>query len=241
VSKGGDSRTILSRCRRGALGVALALGLLAAAWTAGGRSALAKESAYFSIGSASQSVGGDLDGLHSPYTDPDTGLVYRLGSLGAGSGLAVSGGFGFTPYLGADLTYIRTTHAVTFKDTAGDGRSTVPDSTLISYLVGARVIAPLAESLEVFGRLGLGGYQLTYHDAVFSGTTSVGSSDLTGSGAFYGVGAELILGTVGLEVSYLAQQVRFDRAQHDPSKFNLKPTLSVPISTTTVSLVYHFN
>ena len=211
-------------------------------------SAGAREGAYVGIGTVfGQQPAGDLDGS-GVSGDATTGLEFRRGELDAGNGLVLEGGFGFTPMWGVDLLYLTARHTATFTDSTGAKAET--DAEWESLLVGARASFQVGEPFDLFLRAGLGGHTLKIDDNAFDtsaggaspvgASAPVGASTFTGNGAFYGVGVEVLMGNLGVELSSLYQQVRFDRFEVGGRDGDLDPELDVPVATYLLLLTYRF-
>jgi hypothetical protein len=198
--------------------------------------ARAREGVYIGVGAARQTITGDLE---RSQRIAGSGSELRAGKAEAGSGFAVGGGYGFNAYVALDLLVSRTRHDTLFEEAglpalAGEAR-------LTAALFGVRATAPLGEVLELFGRAGVGGYELDYRRANIPGASGAGDDALlTGRGAGLGVGAELILDRVGVELALTRHRVDFESA----SGANLPQTLATPlsarISTVSLMLNYHF-
>lgn len=197
---------------------------------------LAREGFYLGAGFAGQSAGGDLDGT-TTFTDT-AGNQYLIGSVGAGTGSAILIGYGFTRFIGVELLGAGSQHAAS--------HTGVSDTTaqVSSGMLDLRFTAPIAQSFEFFARVGTAGYSVDYANYVklAPGLTSTTNEHLSGFGSAYGGGFEIIGEHAGLEFGYLVHAATFTSAtaSGQSGTFSLPRHLSVPLTTTTLIVSYHF-
>ncbi len=81
-------------------------------------------------------------------------------------------------------------------------------------LAGIKLVAPVGDVLELFGRIGLGGYELEYERINFpssnAAAAAVDDARFSGRGGALGIGVEVIFDSWGLEVAYTAQSAILD-------------------------------
>lgn len=215
---------------RGIAFLALALGILAVSAQTG----WAREGFYLGAGFAEQTAKGNLDGK-TTILDATTGNQYLLGRLGAGTGIALQIGYGFTKYFGIEYFSAATTHTATFHGQ--------PDTTaaLGTSLLGVRLTAPLAKSFELFLRGGLSGYDLQYDKYGLTSGVVANKVEYTGNGSAYGVGFEILGDHFGLGVGYTLHSATLTQAKiSGQATIDLPHHLNVPITTTDFMFSYHF-
>lgn len=207
------------------------------AWAGFLPEAVAREGFYFGIGPAQQSVEGDLTG-NTVITNFNGSNEARLGQLESGSGFAFGGGFGFTENLTLDLLMTNTLHDASF----GPGAGTSQEADLTAVLFGAKLIMPAADNLEVFARIGLGGYELIFEGANFSTANGLPQDKvrLNGRGFGAGVGVEFLLGGVGFELGLTRHSLEFDTIDSINFQPEFSPAISVDITTATALLTFNF-
>ncbi len=199
--------------------------------------AQAREGVYVTVGAAGQSISGDLERL--PPISGGAGIgELRVGKPDAGNGFAVGGGFGLSRNLTLDLLLAVTKHDTLFDE--GTDPPLAGKAKLTSVLVSVKLVAPVGELLEFYGRVGLGGYELEYEQINFPGDVAVDDARFSGRGGALGIGVEVIFDSWGLEFAYTHHRVSLDSVDtlNFPSDFD--PSLSIAISTATVSFIYHF-
>ncbi len=196
----------------------------------------AREGFSLGYGFAGQTAKGDLDGS-TVYTD-STGNQYLIGSLNSGTGSALVVGYGFNRFIGLELMSVGTIHS------ASHTQATDTDAILAAGLLGFRFTAPVAKSFELFLRVGSTGYSAEYKDyvKVAPALTQTTTETLTGSGSAYGAGFEILGDHLGLEFGYLVHSATFTQAKASgqANTFDLPHHLSVPITTTSLIVNYHF-
>lgn len=215
----------------GALLLALAL-LAAEAWARpeGKRYTLG-------LGVAGTRVAGGLDG-QSVVTDGNiSGLSAYLGKLDNGNGSLLMGGLTLTPNMALELLLFSTQHDATHVDLPGETLSAHAGS-----LLGAvRLMLPLGEDVELFGRLGAGPVVVGYDDnARLSPNPSALSSALTGLSIAAGGGVAVFFDPLGLELGVLQQRARLSEitaAQQTVASFH---SVYVNLTTVMLTLTMHF-
>ena len=204
--------------------------------------AQAREGIYVTVGAAGQSISGDLERSQRIQRIPGVAMSdeLRAGKPDAGNGFAVGGGFGLSRNLTLDLLVVVTRHDALFDE--GTGAPLSQEATLTAVLAGIKLVAPLGDVLELFGRIGLGGYELEYDQINFpsSGGAAVDDARFSGRGGALGLGVEVIFDSWGLEFSYTHHRASLDSVDtlNFPSDFD--PSLSIAIDTATVLFIYHF-
>ncbi len=200
--------------------------------------AQAREGFYFALGPARQSVGGDLSG-NTVIANFDGSNEARLGELEAGGGFAFGGGYGFTANVALDLLMTNTLHDAAF---GPPGAQTPQEADLTAVLFGARLVLPAADDLELFGRIGLGGYELIYEGANFSTASGlpVDKVRLNGRGFGAGVGAEFLLGNLGFELALTRHALEFDTIDSLNFQPEFSPALAFDITAVTALLTFNF-
>ncbi len=198
--------------------------------------AQAREGVYFTVGAAGQSISGDLE--RSQRISGGAGMELRVGKPDAGNGFAVGGGYGLSRNLTLDLLVVVTRHDALFDE--GTGAPLSQDATLTAVLAGIKLVAPLGDVLEFFGRIGLGGYELEYEQINFPDGVAVDDARFSGRGGALGIGVEVIFDSWGLEFAYTQHRASLDSVDtlNFPSDFD--PSLSIAIDTATVLFTYHF-
>ncbi len=199
--------------------------------------AQAREGIYVTVGAAGQSISGDLE--RSQRISGGAGIgELRVGKPDAGNGFAVGGGFGLSRNLTLDLLLAVTKHDTLFDE--GTDPPLAGEAKLTSVLVSVKLVAPVGELLEFFGRVGLGGYELEYEQINFPGDVAVDDARFSGRGGALGIGVEVIFNSWGLEFAYTQHRASLDSVDtlNFPSDFD--PSLSIAIDTATVLFTYHF-
>lgn len=199
--------------------------------------AQAREGVYFTVGAAGQSISGDLE--RSQRISGGAGIgELRVGKPDAGNGFAVGAGFGLSRNLTLDLLLAVTKHDTLFDE--GTDPPLAGQAKLTSVLVSAKLVAPVGELLEFFGRVGLGGYELEYEQINFPDGVAVDDARFSGRGGALGLGVEVIFDSWGLEFAYTRHRASLDSVDtlNFPSDFD--PSLSIAIDTATVLFIYHF-
>ena len=204
-----------------------------------------REGFYLGAGGASQSVSGDLDGTKS-FSDSSGTVVILPGKPESGTGTAVEIGYGFNQNFALEYLFTSTSHSSTHSFIRGDNTS---NATLTAALFGARVTLPVGESLEIFGRLGLGVYSAEFETFALSGRvvapgvfliSSRTSTEFNGSGLGFGVGAEFFLGSLGIEAGATIHNADLDEATGAGTGGTLPSALSTTITTVNLIIAYHF-
>ncbi|MCH7478621.1 MAG: outer membrane beta-barrel protein [SAR324 cluster bacterium] len=204
-----------------------------------------REGFYLGAGGASQSVSGDLDGTKN-FSDSSGNVLILAGKPESGSGIAILIGFGFNENIAFEYLFTSTSHASTHSFIKGDNTS---NATLTAALFGARVTLPVGESLEIFGRLGLGVYSAEFETFALSGRvvapgvfliSSRSSAEFSGSGLGLGLGVEFFLGSLGIEAGATIHNADFDEATGAGTGGTLPSALSTTITTANLIIAYHF-
>ncbi len=182
------------------------LALLACVFLLAATEAQARRNGKFTvgIGGASNTVSGDFDGTEVYSSNLATGPNVYSAKLEKGTGPVVLGGAHINDSIGVDGLIIATSH---------DARSQAPvlanqplKATVTSLVVAMRVMAPLGEHAELFGRLGLGVLGLSIDkNTELPPSTVFQSSSFSGSALVAGVGFALFFGELGLEFGLLSQ------------------------------------
>lgn len=202
----------------------------------------AREGFYLGAGLASQNVTGDLDG-EAVFLDAAGTKAALVGEIGQGSGLAWRIGYGFGENFALEATGATSAHTAEH-----DAYNDSSEANLSAVLLGARLNLPFSDSLEVFGRIGVGGYSVTYDTYGLTGITAGGvfyvlsETDVTfaGSGTGIGVGAELMLGQVGIELGVTQHQAQLDRISGLGVENDEIESLSLSITAIDVIVSYYF-
>jgi opacity protein-like surface antigen len=212
-----------------ALGAALALGL--APGTA--PPAQAREGIYAGLGFSGLSFADGLDGTR---TIDDGTYEVRVGKPDSANGLTFNGGLGFNDYVALDLLVTVSDHDTVFDP----GGSAEPyPATLNSVLLGVRAGMPLGDVAEVFGRIGMGGYELTYSgNNIQLPATSIDGARLSGRGFAWGLGAEVFFERWGLQLAYTVHNVDFDTVVSQNFPGPVSPEIGATL--TAVSVVFNY-
>lgn len=201
----------------------------------------AREGFYLGAGLASQNAAGDLDGEAYGLSADGTKLAL-VGEIDGGSGLAWRIGYGFGENFALEAMGAMTSHTANH-DLIDDSS----DATLTTLLLGARLNLPTSDNLELFARIGAGGYSVSYDSYGLEGflsggtfwVTDDGEVTFSGSGTAIGVGAELMLDRIGVEVGLTSHQATLDEVSGVGSG-SLDEDLSVTITTIDVIISYYF-
>lgn len=223
-------RLARSRPARMAMPVMLAAVLLAVLPAA----AQARPGVYLALGAGQQSVTGGLDGDRTVTGPPNQEL--RLGKLENGTGLTLNGGFGFNDYVALEVLYSLSRHDAHYALTNADTTATVNTAVL-----GVRAGLPLGDVAEVFGRAGLGGYEVTYHDANvrISDGQVLDDARLSGLGLAAGVGAELFFGKWAVQLAYTVHDTRLSGLDSLNFGTELSPAEHLTLATASVLVTYY--
>ena len=182
------------------------LALLACVLLLAAPDAHARRNSKFTVGlgAATNTVSGDFDGTSVYTSNPATGPNVYSAKLEKGSGPVVLGGIHINDSVGVDGLIIVTSH---------DGKSQAPvlanqplKATVTSLIVAMRLMAPMGDHFELFGRLGLGVLGLGIDkNTQLPPSTVFQSSNFSGTALVAGVGFALFFGEVGLEFGLLNQ------------------------------------
>jgi Outer membrane protein beta-barrel domain len=187
------------------------------------------------IGTASSSVSGGLDGIGG-FTGPG-GLAVYEGKPASGTGLVLLGGVQIKGNLGVEAQFISTTHDATHTLLPGQKMT----ATVSELLVNFRGSVPLGNSLDVFGRAGLGLYVVDYdHNTNVPPSPALTSSTFTGSGFVIGGGMDVFLDPMGLELGAMYQSAQLDSLSAGGVSGTLTPSVSLSQVTVTLTLVVRF-
>jgi hypothetical protein len=204
--------------------------------------AQARDGFYLGAGLASQSASGDLDG-EGYYINADGTKLALVGEIGSGTGLAWRIGYGFGENFAIEALSTTTSHTANH-----DIHDESSNATLSALLLGVRLNLPVSDNMELFGRIGYGGYAVVYDSygltGGVSGSTFVVLSDtdvtFSGSGTGIGVGAELMLDQVGVELGFTSHQATLKNISGLGSDGSLDEGLSVNITAIDVIVSYYF-
>lgn len=195
----------------------------------------AREGLYLGFGLAQQDLGGDLTG-NSTLQNADGSHEARLGAPDAGQGVSMAGGYGLTEIIAVEFHLSITQHDAVF------GPATQQEAELTSAFFGVRLNLPVGDQLELFGKVGFGGYELVFEQANFltGGNSPQDKVRLSGSGFGAGIGVAVRLGGFGVELGAVRQTVEFDTIEslNFPAEFS--PALSVDVTTISLLLTFHF-
>lgn len=227
----------VQRCTRRVVRLAVALlaaGLLLAA-PAWGRPAGKPFS--LGLGLAGTHVAGGLDGQRVVTNGGTGGVSSYLGKPGAGEGSLLTGGMTLSPTMGLELLLLSTRHHASHQS--------LPRETLHAHmgsLLGmVRMMLPVGEDVEVFGRLGAGPVLAGYSDGSRLGTSSGPlSAALSGLSLAAGGGITVFFGPLGLELAALEQRARLSEitaAQETVASFH---NVYLNLGTVTLTLTVHF-
>lgn len=165
---------------------------------------------HLGVGLAATSASGDMDGSLSHTLDSGTGPNAYPGELDAGFGLLLNGKYLFNENFGAELLAFISSHDSTH---ANFGSENIP-ATLYGFIGAARGILPLSDSLEIFGRAGIGSYTLSYEgNTTVDGNSLSFNSSYSGTGLIVGGGILYIIDPVGFELSYTLHRVSFSEIE----------------------------
>ncbi len=170
----------------------------------------AREKFHLGVGLAATSAAGDMDGSLSHELDSGTGPNAYPGELDAGFGLLLNGKYLFNENFGAELLAVISSHDST---NANFGSEIIP-ATLYGFIGAARGMLPLSDSLEIFGRAGIGSYTLSYEgNTTVAGSTLRFNSSYSGTGWIVGGGILYFIDPVGFELSYTLHRVSFSEIE----------------------------
>jgi hypothetical protein len=161
----------------------------------------AKSGLYIGIGSANVAPSGHLDSNQLNLVDVPTGNTAPVGGLGAGTGNSFEIGYRFTEIAALELFGVTSQH--TINHPFGTPTITKFNAEASLALVNARISKKIPSG-EVFARIGLaGGGVLTYKNAVFPPPITTPQRDLqiSGPATALGVGYQLMLGKLGLQLA----------------------------------------
>jgi len=195
--------------------------------------ALARQGLYAGVGLGEQSITSGIDGTRTYTAAPNT---IEVGKPESGRGLAFTGGFGLNEYVALDLLLNVSGHDTVFDPS---GVNHTYKAELSSVLFGVKVGVPLGDVAEVFGRAGLGGYELTYSQANLDAGTAVDDARFSGRGVALGVGAELFFGKLGMQIAYTVHNVDFKTVQSKNFGGSVNPALKPTISAVSLLLTYY--
>jgi hypothetical protein len=162
------------------------------------------------VGLAATSAAGDIDGSLSHTLDSGTGPDAYPGELDAGFGLLLNGNYLFNENFGVEILVTISSHDSTH---ANFGSENIP-ATLYGFIGAARGMLPLSDSLEIFGRAGIGSYTLSYEgNTTVAGSSLSFNSSYSGRGLIVGGGILYSLDQVGFELSYTLHRVSFSTVE----------------------------
>jgi Outer membrane protein beta-barrel domain len=200
---------------------------------AGAPPAQARQGLYAGLGIARQGVSAGISGMQAPYTSGSNSI--EPAKPETGDGIAFTGGFGLNDYVALDLLL-----NVTHQDaTYNTGTPHTYATDLRSVLFGLKLGVPLGRFGEIFGRAGLGGYELTYGNGNLVGGSPVDDARLSGRGLALGVGAELFFDRLGLQIAYTVHNAEFTSVQSKNFPGSLSPKLSPTLTSASVLLTYY--
>jgi hypothetical protein len=214
-----------------AAGLSLAL-LASVSVTASARPGL-----FLGIGAAQQSAEGDLNGTHA-YSDPSGSPQFVEGKLDGGQiGTAATVGYGFGRYFALEYLYANTQHKATNHQV-----NATSNADFTSQVFAARLTMPFSPRFEAFLRGGQGSYEVDYHAFSKTSAGQLGKVAFTGSGAVFGGGFEIFMSErVGVGLDYMQHQVSLKSGSPaGGQKLSLPASLSVPATTTTLMVTFHF-
>jgi hypothetical protein len=191
---------------------ALPVGLLACApgWLAPAAQAMPDKKFTLGIGLIGSSIaGGDNGTTPIKIGDPTNGPDLYAGRLKNGGGIYLSGGIRWNPHVGGDLLLLSSAHEAV--------HDRLPNQTLNArlqtLLVALRVMAPVGETFEIFGRGGVGAYTIAYQqNAKLEPNPTFIDSELAGGGLAFGGGIAVHFEPLAVELSVLRHAARLNRA-----------------------------
>jgi len=233
LQKGGRMATNAIRMGRALVCALAAGGLLLAASSAQARP---DKKLWLGLGAASSSVSGGLDGNQVFYADPTNGPFVYAGKPEKGSGLVISGGAVISKSLAAELQFISTNHDATHAGLPGQNL-TLSISELLASL---RLMVPLEDSMEVFGRAGLGIYAVGYdNNTQLPPNPTLISSSFGGAGLALGGGVAFFFDPLGLELAIMTQSASLDTLSAGGTEGQISGT-DLKQTTVTLTLTGHF-
>jgi len=215
------------------------LALLLGCLFAGAGATQAREGFYVELGAVNHSIQGDLQDSPSQADDKGSGEAH-LGAPETGSGFIVGGGYGFTPNLALDIQLGITAHDANYAPAGGIGEDQT--ATLRAGAAGLRLTFPLGPVIDVFGRLGVGGYELVYRDANVRNSDGkpVGDVRLLGSGTALSAGLEWLLGSWGVALVITRHEAQLTSVDSPNFEGTLRPALDMSVTAGAVQIVYNF-
>lgn len=153
----------------------------------------------------------------------------------AGYGLALLGGIAPWDYLGFEAMLLSSSHNATHSALPGE----TLDAMVGSLLAGVRVMLPLGDSFELFGRLGVGVYTLAYTKNAIATDGSRQDSVFSGTGYATGGGFATFIDPMGIELGLLQQKATLDQVSVDSNDYGI-PETDLALTTVTLIVTVHF-
>jgi hypothetical protein len=188
-------------------GTAALLVLSVLVWAAAPAHARPKGTFTLGLGLASQSVSGSLDGNKVYFADPVIGPFVAAGKLESGTGVNLLGGITLNDNLAVEAIVNTSKHDASHVGLPGVAMT----ANLASVLAAVRLMLPLGDSFELFGRGTLGVYTVKFdNNTQLPPNPTLIESTFSGTGLGIGGGIALFFDPLGLELGVLTQKAKLD-------------------------------
>ena len=172
-----------------------------------------------------------------PTNDSVNGPIVYGTNFESGGGFAFQVGFVPSRFIGVEVLLTATSHDATNAFQFPGERL---DAALAAQIVALRLMLPLGDSFEIFGRAGFGAYGLAIlKNVVFPGRFFREDSTFSGTGRATGGGVFFTLGRVGIEVGVTTHDVTFDEVETDGITYSI-PDIDMTVTTTNLLITAHF-
>lgn len=189
------------------------------------------------MGVAATRAAGGLDGQRVVTESGGSGLTSYLGKLDNGHGSLLMGGMTLTPSMALELLLLSTRHDARHESLPGE---TLP-AHVGSLLGTVRLMLPLSEDFELFGRLGAGPVIVRYSDNTRLPPTSARfGAALSGLSIAAGGGVAMFFDPLGLELAVLQQRARLSEISAASNTMPSFRDTYINLGSVTLILTMHF-
>lgn len=190
---------------------------------------------YIGAGTASGTPTGDLNGSQVYIGDPVSGPFVFGVDLEEGDGVAINAGFALNKSIAFEVLYTITSHTATSNYYPGE----TLNADLTAFLIAVRPMLPIGP-LEVFGRFGIGIYNLKVQGNAEAPLGSARQdSSFDGDGYAYGAGVALSLGRLGIEAGITQHKFSFRSLEAAGNRGEIS-SIGMKLKTVSVILTLHF-
>jgi Outer membrane protein beta-barrel domain len=219
-------------------GAVCALALCALLLAAAPLQARPKGKFYLGAGVDGTRVSGDFSETQAPYAaDPTNGPFVLPGKLDNGGGGTLLAGVVANDNVAIEGEILNSRNKASHELLPGVDLQ----ARLSAVIASLRLMLPLGDSFELFGRAGLGAYVLHYdHNATLAGNPIITSSDFSGPGLALGGGLATFIDPFGFELGVTSHAIRFDKLSSLGTEGKLDPPAHMRVISTTLIVTLHF-